>query len=361
AAAEMPVPAATEEAVGAPEVAENVDVKPATPEPAAEEQPEEELAPAEDKTPPTKPEEETEKIDEEPSEEPAEAKDEDKDGEDDVPEQAKSDPDAAAKEAERLAAEHAAAIQKLADGHEYYLPIETTESRKTKHFVILGALLILLLAAAWVDVALDAGLIQFGGLKPVTHFFKQPVANTPAVSAPRKVNKTFTAPASKLSFRYPEDWQLNSTGTVDRDTVSLSPGTPSTSSLGDVNVIFLSLPVTSPANSLTVKAVYYQKLTHKISGDVYLRDLIYTDGSGKINLVSSLGDDHSVKAGQTIQTDQQSFTGVDGKSQNYFAITVVRVASGVAKFDSVADAQKYLHSTEYQQARTILLSTNVAK
>jgi hypothetical protein len=112
---------------------------------------------------------------------------------------------------------------------------------------------------------------------------------------------------------------------------------------------------------LTVKAVYYQKLTHKISGYVYLQDLIYTDASGKINLVSSLGDDHSLKAGQAIQTDQQSFTGADGTSQNFFAITVVRVASGLAKFDTVADAQKYLHSTQYQQARTILLSTDVVK
>lgn len=79
--------------------------------------------------------------------------------------------EAAAKKAEEEAAAHAAAIQKLADSHEYYLPIKTTESRKTRRFIMLGAVLILVLGVAWVDVALDAGLLHISGVKPVTHFF----------------------------------------------------------------------------------------------------------------------------------------------------------------------------------------------
>jgi hypothetical protein len=37
--------------------------------------------------------------------------------------------------------------------------------------VLLGIVLAVVLAVAWVDVALDAGLIQLGSVKPVTHFF----------------------------------------------------------------------------------------------------------------------------------------------------------------------------------------------
>jgi hypothetical protein len=319
----------------------------AKPEPEVKKEAEEPVPAAEEAAETAKP-----ASEDKPSEEAAEEKTEEV-----VPEQAQNELDAATKEAERLAAEHAAEIEKLAESHEYYLPIETTETRKAKHFIALGAILILLLGAAWVDIALDAGLVQLGGLKPVTHFFKQPVTAAATASTPRAVSKTFTAPAAKLSFRYTQDWQLTSTGTADRDAVTLSPTTPSTSPLGDVSLAFLSLPVTSPASTLTVKDVRYQKLPHKISGNVYLRDLIYTDANGNINLVSSLGDTNTVKVGQTLQTSEQSFTGTDGKSQNFFGISVAQVASGNAKFTTVAAAQAYLHSAQYQQARTILLST----
>jgi len=38
-------------------------------------------------------------------------------------------------------------------------------------FIILGVVLILLLAAAWADIALDAGLIHLDGVRPLTHLF----------------------------------------------------------------------------------------------------------------------------------------------------------------------------------------------
>lgn len=64
------------------------------------------------------------------------------------------------------------AVQKLVDSKQYFLPINSVEQRKSKRFVALGILLSLLLAVAWVDIALDAGLIDLGGgVKPVTHFF----------------------------------------------------------------------------------------------------------------------------------------------------------------------------------------------
>lgn len=68
-------------------------------------------------------------------------------------------------------AKEEAELQKLIDSKKYFLPIETVENRKAKRFIALGVLLSLLLAAAWFDIALDAGLIHVGNLKAFTHFF----------------------------------------------------------------------------------------------------------------------------------------------------------------------------------------------
>jgi len=75
----------------------------------------------------------------------------------------------AAAEAEQ--AKHEEGIQKLIDGKQYFLPINAIEKRRTQRVVLLGIVLAVVLAVAWVDVALDAGLIQLGSVKPVTHFF----------------------------------------------------------------------------------------------------------------------------------------------------------------------------------------------
>lgn len=80
--------------------------------------------------------------------------------------------DPAAEEAKAAEqAKHDATIQKLIDSKQFYLPINSVEKRKTKRFVVLGIILSLLLAFAWTDIALDAGLVQISGIKPVTHFF----------------------------------------------------------------------------------------------------------------------------------------------------------------------------------------------
>jgi archaellum component FlaD/FlaE len=68
-------------------------------------------------------------------------------------------------------AKHDAAIQQLVDSKQYFLPINAVEKRRTKRVVVLGIVLSIILALAWVDVALDAGLIHIAGVKPVTHFF----------------------------------------------------------------------------------------------------------------------------------------------------------------------------------------------
>lgn len=64
-----------------------------------------------------------------------------------------------------------AEIQKLVDSKQYYLPINAVERRRTHRFVVFGLVLCVLLGLAWLNVALDAGLIELGGLKAVTNFF----------------------------------------------------------------------------------------------------------------------------------------------------------------------------------------------
>ena len=74
-----------------------------------------------------------------------------------------------AEEAERAA--HEQAVQKLIDSQKYALPIKTVEQRRSQHVIILGVVLMIILVAAWLDIALDAGLVHLHGVKAVTHFF----------------------------------------------------------------------------------------------------------------------------------------------------------------------------------------------
>lgn len=78
--------------------------------------------------------------------------------------------DSEEKEAKQKA-EHDANLQKVVDAKTYYLPINAVEKRKTKRFVILGVLLSIFLIMIWINIALDAELVQIDGVTPITHFF----------------------------------------------------------------------------------------------------------------------------------------------------------------------------------------------
>jgi hypothetical protein len=89
---------------------------------------------------------------------------------------AEENPDAANPGAEEAAkaeaqAQRDASLQKLVDDKKLFLPINTVENRRSKRVVVIGVLLSIILALAWVDIALDAGLIELGNVQPVTHFF----------------------------------------------------------------------------------------------------------------------------------------------------------------------------------------------
>ncbi len=73
--------------------------------------------------------------------------------------------------AEDVEAKRQDELQALVESKKYYLPINTIENQRSRQFIIGGVLLSLLLAAAWTDIALDAGLIHIAGVKALTHFF----------------------------------------------------------------------------------------------------------------------------------------------------------------------------------------------
>ena len=73
----------------------------------------------------------------------------------------------------KKAAERQANFDKIALAKTYYLPINQVVRRRSKHVAIIGAVLIILLGLAWVDVSLDAGLISIPGVKAPTHFFSK--------------------------------------------------------------------------------------------------------------------------------------------------------------------------------------------
>lgn len=82
--------------------------------------------------------------------------------------------DASKAEAEaKAAAEHQQKIDKLVESRQYFLPINAVQKRRTRHHVLLGLVLIVLLGLAWVDVSLDAGIFKISGIHPLTHFFSR--------------------------------------------------------------------------------------------------------------------------------------------------------------------------------------------
>ncbi len=92
----------------------------------------------------------------------------------DNPEKAQIDQDAELKKQELAAQEakaiHDAEIDQLVSEEKYFLPVNRVEKRR-QHFVVIGAIIAILLAVAWLDVALDAGLISNTFHLPHTNFF----------------------------------------------------------------------------------------------------------------------------------------------------------------------------------------------
>ena len=90
------------------------------------------------------------------------------------PEKAQIDQDAELQKQELAAQEakaiHDAEIDQLVSEEKYFLPLNRVEKRR-QHFVVIGAVIAIILAVAWLDIALDAGLISNTFHLPHTNFF----------------------------------------------------------------------------------------------------------------------------------------------------------------------------------------------
>lgn len=64
-------------------------------------------------------------------------------------------------------------IDTLVENKTYFLPINAAERRRSRNVFVFGLLFIVLLAAAWADIAMDAGFITIPHLQPLTHFFQR--------------------------------------------------------------------------------------------------------------------------------------------------------------------------------------------
>jgi hypothetical protein len=291
---------------------------------------------------------------------PAEDKEEEAkpDSDDEKPEQTAE----AIEEAEAAKqAEHDTAIQKLVDEKQYFLPINAVEKRRSQRFILLGILLSVVLAFAWLDVALDAGIISLNVNLPHTHLFDKSVnssvaATTPAPSAPApNPNTLYKATASQLSFQYPNDWTLtdDSKGGNNEQYVIVPP------SEAKSTTPFFSISFSNAAGqttgSFTVLDVQFTKLPNEIASQpVYLREMVFKS-SGGISIESGLTNDNSAKVGDTLQVQDPQFTAPPGYS-TLFTIYAFTNEQG-QPFSSLSTAQTFMKSADYQKAKKILLST----
>lgn len=74
--------------------------------------------------------------------------------------------------AEKAAAAEHAAQEKIIASRQYYLPIDGSAKHRGLQWPLLVLLLVILLGLAWLDIAMDAGIIHIHGIQPLTHFFR---------------------------------------------------------------------------------------------------------------------------------------------------------------------------------------------
>jgi hypothetical protein len=75
------------------------------------------------------------------------------------------------KEMDQEALARAAQLDQLVSSGKYFLPVNMVVKRKNKQALVIGAIICIVLAVVWFDVALDAGLIHDAWHLPHTHFF----------------------------------------------------------------------------------------------------------------------------------------------------------------------------------------------
>lgn len=298
-----------------------------------------------------------------------ESKDEDKDksksensGDNKSPE--KNDLDELAKE-EAKKAEHDANVQKIIDSKTYELPITTEETRRSTRMTLLGVLLAIILGVAWIDVALDAGLIQLAGV-PHTTYFSQSTSTTSQTALPPKAKfQTIDAQTAKVSFKVPGAWKVDSVSSADKDAMLiLIKQSDAGPTYDHISASFISPPTTSTTTKTTsVKVLYvkYTKLPRQIYQTTYLRELIYKTNAETIYGTTGLTNDNSIKVDSSITEPRPMFLNPGGQSSSAFNLNLTAARDGKPGFGTLNSAKQFLSSNTYLQAKAMLLSTTATE
>lgn len=102
--------------------------------------------------------------------EPSAEKDDNKNASNDQPATPESDAKLLADDADEEIIKRNA-LDALIANKKYFLRINSAESLRTQRSITIGIVLTALFGVAWLDIALDAGLIMLGNLHAVTNFF----------------------------------------------------------------------------------------------------------------------------------------------------------------------------------------------
>jgi hypothetical protein len=279
------------------------------------------------------------------------------------------------------AAERQANYDKLVLAKTYFLPINQVVRRRSKHFAIAGIVLSTLLVVAWVDVAVDAGIVNLGFQAP-TNFFG-PTTSDPASTTPAATTKQYVSKVDKASFSYPYDWELNKTSGA-TEFVTVNP--PDSAETGGDSptfnsVIFNRNPAatasddTSSTSSVSLQrnSVTYQKIKATTYNDtaLYLRQVIVQRviKSTKGKTSTSYWCYMNIVDNQTIQQETsvvssygkmegETFASADNSSRiNFGAILRVTDSSNTLANGSMRTPQDFAkHDPSYEAVKAVLLS-----
>ena len=239
----------------------------------------------------------------------------------------------------------------------YFLPVDGVELKRARYFTVLGVLLIIGLAVAWADIALDAGLVSVKGVPHTTFFQQAKIATVDPMSA-IPATQSYSAPLSKHSLKLPATWTLDITkATSTQDLLTAGPAKTNATG-GSTTVQFTSGPnLASTPVTAVVDSVRYQKITRTKGSATYLREVVYHTDQTYYNVAANIVNDNTLKVGDSLTNLAPTFYTTDVNKMSQLAAITNRPTG----FASKTATEKYIQMNAYQQARTVLLSLSSPK
>lgn|GEM_PF-2955717 len=256
-------------------------------------------------------------------------------------------------------AEHDEAVQKLTDSKQYFLPINSVEQRKTKNFVIMGVILSVVLIGAWLDIAVDASLINLPFNVPHTHLFAGTTTTTPAPTSKvvtpatppaTSLFATYTSTKDGLSFQYPKTWALDSTSTLQGQEVIVNPPKAT-------NDTYVALERSLPSSSSTAKLDFIHYVAF-VSGTHHLfyRQVVYHDPTAKTPAYIPAASVTDTKGTEKIGDSAPSLAGFKTTTGlSYLETYSLTDKSGIT-YASATAARAYLQTANAKAAQRLLTS-----